>query len=156
MLAAEVVNNNDGTLTATYFSDFPGQYHVYIEEVDMTRPRLERAYPLKGSPFNLLISGEETLDIDNLTPCNGLDDSASADFWRSGTWLSSRVASAHHGTLRNGWVFQPNRCIHEAYTYDDLMVLAALEEPTWIVILGENHVPATVDLWKRRRGGGEG
>lgn len=137
MFAAEVVNNDNGTLTATYVSDFPGQYVVYIEEIDMSRRRLERAHPLVGTPFNLLISGEETLDVNNLTPCNDLDNSTSADFWRSGTWLSSRVASAQHGTLRNGWVFQPKNCIHEAYTYDDLMVVAALEETTWIVILGK-------------------
>lgn len=137
MFAAEVVNNMDGTLTATYTSDFPGQYFVYIEEIDMSRSRLQRARYFKGSPYNLTISGDVTLDVDNLPSCNEVDASGYDDFWRLGTWLSSREASAEHGTLRNGWVFQPKQCVHETYSYDDLMVLAALEEPTWIVILGE-------------------
>ncbi|CAN0269222.1 unnamed protein product, partial [Scytosiphon promiscuus] len=92
-------------LTATYKSDFPGDYLVHVEEV--------------------LVSEHEDVAKD-------IEDT----FWRPGTWLSSNVASPAHGVLRNGWVFQPKTCVYDTFSYEDLMRLSALKEPTWLLILG--------------------
>ncbi|CBJ33491.1 hypothetical protein Esi_0498_0007 [Ectocarpus siliculosus] len=107
ILIAEVVDDGskNGTLTATYKSDFPGTYWVYIDEVELSRKDAN----------------------------NDIADT----FWRPGTWLSSNVASAAHGVLRNGWVFQPISCVLDTFSYEDLMLLASLDkEPTWLLVLG--------------------
>eukprot|EP00752_Nemacystus_decipiens_P003816 g3511.t1 len=132
---AEVVDNDDGTLTATYESSFPGQYLVYIEEVEVERH--DEGRPIAGSPFSLTITGAPTLDVDELPLCGANEDEDIKDsFWRPGTWLSSRLASSAHGVIRNGWVFQPRTCVHDTFTYEDLMLLASLEEETSILVVG--------------------
>ena len=50
--------------------------------------------------------------------------------------MSSNIASPTHGVMRNGWVFQPKTCVHDTFSYDDLMLLAELEESTWLLVLG--------------------
>ncbi|CAM9107182.1 unnamed protein product [Ectocarpus sp. 13 AM-2016] len=137
---AEVVGDgNTGTLTATYKSDFPGDYLVYIEEVQPSEQ--DEGLPIVGSPFSLKIAGDfPTLDVNSLPVCGSQDDGSKdiADtFWRPGTWLSSNVASTAHGVMRNGWVFQPKSCVFETFSYQDLMLLASLDgEPTWLVVVG--------------------
>lgn len=59
-----------------------------------------------------------------------------AAFWKKGTWISSNVANAERGVLRSGWVFQPQDCVHETFRYHDIMTSAALEEETWVLVLG--------------------
>ncbi|CAB1109494.1 unnamed protein product [Ectocarpus sp. CCAP 1310/34] len=141
ILIAEVVGDgsNNGTLTATYQSDFPGDYLVHVEEVQPSKRG--EGLPIVGSPFSLTITGDgPTLDVDSLPVCGSQDDGSNdiADtFWRPGTWLSSNVASAAHGVMRNGWVFQPKSCVFDTFSYQDLMLLASLDgEPTWLVVVG--------------------
>lgn len=147
VLHAAVVNNGDGTLTATYESPYPGDYLVHIQDVctDMSvvgrgkkRP-WERAKAIVDSPFKLTISGEIAVDVDDLPLCDAEHPQEDEEdtFWRTGSWISSKFASAKHGVLRDGWVFQPKTCVHDTFSYDDLMLLATgLKEPTWLLILG--------------------
>ncbi|CAM9747311.1 unnamed protein product, partial [Ectocarpus fasciculatus] len=141
ILIAEVVDDGsmNNTLTATYKSDFPGDYLVYIDEVDLSRKG--EGVPILGSPFSLTIAGDApTLDVNSLPICSSQKDfnnDIAGTFWRPGTWLSSNVASAAHGVLRNGWVFQPKSCVFDTFSYEDLMLLASLDgEPTWLLVLG--------------------
>ncbi|CAM9791755.1 unnamed protein product, partial [Ectocarpus fasciculatus] len=141
ILIAEVVDDGSmsNTLTATYKSDFPGDYLVYIDEVDLSKKG--EGVPILGSPFSLTIAGgAPTLDINSLPICNSHEDfnnDIADTFWRPGTWLSSNVASAAHGVLRNGWVFQPKSCVFDTFSYEDLVLLASLDgEPTWLLVLG--------------------
>ncbi|CAM9719661.1 unnamed protein product, partial [Hapterophycus canaliculatus] len=146
---AEVTPNKDdgssggASLTATYTSDFPGDYMVHVEEVLVSEHGEGR--PIVGSPFSLTITTDDadgsapTLDVESLPVCDSEQDTKDdiADtFWRPGTWLSANVASPTHGVTRNGWVFQPKTCVFDAFSYDDLMLLANLEEPTWLLVLG--------------------
>lgn len=136
-----VENNGNGTLTASYTSSFPGTYLIYIEDVDIRMPdkeRYNRGRPIVGSPFSLEIAGEQTLDIDALPVCGSVEEDIESSFWRPGSWVSSNIASARHGVLRDGWVFQPETCVHDTFTYDDLMLLASLDEPTWLLALGNS------------------
>lgn len=106
---------------------------MYIEEVHLFE---EEGRPFVDGPFPLTITGSSpTLDVDSLPVCSSFEDVRDT-FWRPGTWLSSRVASAAHGVARDGWVFQPKSCVHDTFSYDDLMLLASLEEPTWILVMG--------------------
>ncbi|CAM9430343.1 unnamed protein product, partial [Hapterophycus canaliculatus] len=136
-------------LTATYTSDFPGDYLVHIEEVLAVEHGRGEGRPIVGSPFSLTITTDDsggkaptapTLDVNSLPVCGSPEDTSTgiADtFWRPGTWLSSNVASPAHGVLRDGWVFQPKTCVYDTFSHDDLMELGALtDEPTWILILG--------------------
>ncbi|CAM9152460.1 unnamed protein product [Ectocarpus fasciculatus] len=141
ILIAEVVGDgsNNSTLTATYKSDFPGDYLVYVEEVRPSEKGEGR--PIVGSPFSLTIAGDfPTLDVNSLPVCGSKEDVSNdiADsFWRPGTWLSSNVASAAHGVMRNGWVFQPKSCVFDTFSYEDLMLLASLDgQGTWLLVLG--------------------
>eukprot|EP00904_Undaria_pinnatifida_P003348 jgi/Undpi1/13013/HiC_scaffold_7.g02677.m1 len=132
---AEVVNNFDGTLTATYESSFPGTYSVHIEVVMFKRR--DEGVPITGSPFELTIRGKPSINLETLAVC-GTDDEEdiSSTFWRTGTWISSNIASKTHGVLRDGWVFQPRTCVHDTFSYEDIVLLANMEQPTWILILG--------------------
>ena len=96
--------------------------------------------PIVGSPFALTIAGDPTVDIDSLPVCSTAQDEERTPeaFWKPGTWISSRLASAKHGVARDGWVFQPKTCVHDAFSYDDLMLLASLEETTWLLVLGSS------------------
>ncbi|CAN0347196.1 unnamed protein product [Ectocarpus sp. 6 AP-2014] len=39
--------------------------------------------------------------------------------------------------MRNGWVFQPKSCVLDTFSYEDLMLLASLDnESTWLLVLG--------------------
>ncbi|CAB1106329.1 unnamed protein product [Ectocarpus sp. CCAP 1310/34] len=141
ILIAEVADggSKNGTLTATYKSDFPGDYLVYIDEVESSKK--DEGVPILGSPFSLTIAGDApTLDVNSLPVCSTHEDTNKDipdTFWRSGTWLSSNVASAAHGVMRNGWVFQPKSCVFDTFSYEDLMLLASLDgEPTWLLVLG--------------------
>lgn len=139
ILIAEVVNSGNGTLTATYESSFAGDYLVYIEEV--RQERRDEGRPIAGSPFSLTITGAPTLIVDELPVCvsaNEDEEDIEKSFWRPGTWLSSILASAAHGVTRNGWVFQPKSCVHDTFTYDDMMLLASLEEETWLLVAGDS------------------
>ncbi|CAM9867264.1 unnamed protein product, partial [Hapterophycus canaliculatus] len=62
VFSAAVEDNGDGTLTATYESPFPGEYLVFIQEIDMREPSPKnrkgiagRGRPIRGSPFSLNI-----------------------------------------------------------------------------------------------------
>ena len=134
ILTAEVADNKNGTLTATYESAFPGKYQVYIDEVDVDKH--DEGQPIANSPFALTISGPPALDVKELAVCGTEEEGVEESFWRQGTWISSKIASEAHGVTRNGWVFQPHGCVYDAFTYDDLMLLASLEEPTWLLVLG--------------------
>ena len=131
---AEVVDNGDGTLTATYESSFPGQYAVHIEEVVLSNH--DEGLPLVGSPFALTVSGDSALDVNSLPVCGTQQEDTKNAFWRPGTWVSSNIASAKHGVARDGWVFQPKSCVYDMFSYEDLMLSAGLEEPTWLLVLG--------------------
>lgn len=160
VFVAAVENNWDGTLTASYECPFPGDYLVHVEDVDLKAKgedssKLGRGRPITGSPFSLTVSGEPSIRVDDLPVCGDTtatsarnkhgeeeegeagEDAASA-FWRTGSWVSSNLASEAHGVLRDGWVFQPKACAYETFTYDDLMLLAGLEEPTWFLALGNS------------------
>lgn len=101
--------------------------------------RFDEGRPIAGSPFSLTIGGEPTLDVGKLSLCGtDKEEVIEESFWKPGTWLSSRLANANHGVLRNGWVFQPRSCIHDTFTYEDLMLLASLEEETLILVLGSS------------------
>lgn len=152
MIAEVTQHDSDGSdrgtsLTASYTSHFPGEYLVYIEEVDLSERHEGR--PIVGSPYSLTITSASsnngtstaaTLDIESLPVCDSEEDTRSniaETFWRPGTWLSSNVASPTHGVTRNGWVFQPKTCVLDAFSYDDLMLMASLQqEPTWLLVLG--------------------
>lgn len=99
--------------------------------------RQDEGRPIAGSPFSLTIAGAPTLVVDELPLC-GTDKGEGVDesFWRPGVWLSSRLASPTHGVMRNGWVFQPRRCVYDTFTNQDLLLLASLQEETWILVLG--------------------
>lgn len=153
VFAAAVENNLDGTLTASYESSFPGSYLVHVEDVDLRikDDKFQRGRPIVGSPFSLTVTGQPSVLVDDLPVCGsggggtyGNDDGDSeeaelaSEYWRAGSWVSSSVASLKHGVLRDGWVFQPKDCAYEAFSYDDLMLLAGLEEPTWLLALGNS------------------
>ncbi|CAM9874426.1 unnamed protein product, partial [Ectocarpus fasciculatus] len=142
IFTAEVFGDgsSNGRLTATYTSDFPGDYLMYIEEVHTSEHG--EGLPILGSPFSLTVEGDSpTMDVNSLPVCSSQGD-AKKDigdtYWRPGTWLSSHVASAAHGVMRNGWVFQPRSCVFDTFSYEDLMLLASLDEPTWLLILGSS------------------
>lgn len=134
ILTAEVVDNKNGTLTATYESSFPGEYLVHIEEVELSKH--DEGTPIANSPFSLTISGVPTLNVSELAVCGATEEGVEDSFWRQGTWISSNIASEVHGVTRNGWVFQPRGCVYDAFTYDDLMLLASLEKETWLLVVG--------------------
>lgn len=87
----------------------------------------------------MVITGAPTLDVGKLPLC-GTDEEEdiTESFWRPGTWLSARLASAIHGVIRNGWVFQPKTCMYDTFPYEDLILLASLQEVTWILVLGSS------------------
>lgn len=134
---AEVVNNLDGTLTATYTIDFPGDYLVSVEDVDTRSDVPGHSRPFKGSPFKIRVQGSPKATPDNLPLCGQEeDDSRPPGFWRKGSWISANVASSQHGVLRNGWVYQPESCVYDTFSHEDLLGLAAMDEPTWLLVLG--------------------
>lgn len=136
---AGVENNGDGTLTATYESSFPGTYLLFVEDVDLCiKDKFKRGQPIAGSPFSLTILGKPTIDVDSLPVCGTEEEDVSSSFWRPGSWISSSIASAEHGVLRDGWVFQPKACVHDTFSFDDLMILASLGEPTWLLAVGNS------------------
>lgn len=141
ILIAEVEDsgNNDGVLTATFTCDFPGEYKVHVEQVE----RRTEGRPITGSPFNLTVTGSApTLDVNSLPVCDSPEDTNSGieeTFWRPGTWISSNIASPAHGVARDGWVFQPKKCVFDTFSYEDFILLASLkEEPTWLLVLGNS------------------
>eukprot|EP00903_Cladosiphon_okamuranus_P014398 g13366.t1 len=154
VFVAEVENNSDGTLTATYEASFPGDYLVHVEDVDLRikGDDFRRGRPIIGSPFPLTVSGEPAVRVDDLPVCGSGSGSSStgngdgnrgeaelaSEYWRAGSWVSWNLASPKHGVLRDGWVFQPKDCAYEAFSYEDLMVLASLKEPTWLLALGNS------------------
>lgn len=133
---AEVINNGDRTLTATYESAFPGDYLVYVEAVVLENH--DEGVPIKGSPFSLTITGDPSIDIDALPTCGIERGDVAGYFWNTGTWVSSNIASTKHGVTRDGWVFQPRTCVHDTFSYQDLMLLASQNEMTWLLILGSS------------------
>ena len=134
IFTAEVVNNGDGTLVATYESAFHGEYLVNVEAVVVSNH--DEGVTIKGSPFSLTITGDPAVGIDALPTCEIGDGNGEDFFWNTGTWVSSNIASAEYGVTRDGWVFQPRTCVYDTFLYDDLMLLASLSEPTWLLILG--------------------
>jgi len=141
ILIAEVEDsgNNDGILTATFTCDFPGEYLVHVEQVT----RHTEGQRIAGSPFSLTVKGSApTLDVNSLPVCDSSQDTRDGiedTFWRTGTWISSNIASPAHGVARDGWVFQPKHCVFDTFSYDDIMLLASLkEEPTWLLVLGDS------------------
>eukprot|EP00752_Nemacystus_decipiens_P009227 g8242.t1 len=149
IFVAEVVNNFDGTLTATYEPAFPGSYLVHVEDVDLRikSDKLQRGRPIVGSPFSLTVSGAPAIRVNDLPVCggsggaggdDGVEAEVASEYWRAGSWVSWNLASPKHGVLRDGWVFQPKDCAYEAFSYDDLMLVASQEEPTWLLALGNS------------------
>ncbi len=164
VFVAAVENNGDGTLTATYEAPFPGRYLVHVEDVDLSvKDKFGKGRPIVGSPFSLTVTGDPAVRVDDLPVCGTTAAAAAAaaaggrvngdaeeegdedgsydlasEYWRTGSWVSSNVASRQHGVTRDGWVFQPRDCAYEAFSYEDLMILAGRDEPTWIVALGNS------------------
>ncbi|CAB1114832.1 unnamed protein product [Ectocarpus sp. CCAP 1310/34] len=141
VFVAGVRNNGNGTVTATYESSFPGDYLVHVEDVNLqVQDRFGRGRPIIGSPFSLTVSGDPAVDVDALPVCGGEgeEEDLASSYWRTGSWVSSNIAARNHGVLRDGWVFQPKTCVYEAFSYDDLMLLAGLDEPTWLLALGNS------------------
>lgn len=134
IFTAEVVNNRNGTLTATYESAFPGLFSIYVEEIMLSNH--DEGLPIIGSPFSVTIEGDPTLDVDALPVCGTKEEDMLTTFWRPGTWVSSNIASEAHGVSRDGWVFQPKTCVYDTFHFEDLMLLARQEDTTWLVILG--------------------
>lgn len=134
IFTAEVVNMGNGTLVASYESSFPGEYLISVDAVIIKH--MNEGRPIKGSPFTLTITGDPAFDIDELPSCSAENLDITEDFWKRGTWISSSIASAVHGVGRDGWVFQPRTCVHDTFSYEDLMLLASLSTPTWLVVLG--------------------
>lgn len=128
----------------------------------------DKGRPIIGSPFSLTVTGDPAVRVDDLPVCgtatamggaaaptpgervngdteeDGDEDGGggsydlASEYWRTGSWISSNVASREHGVLRDGWVFQPRNCAYEAFSHEDLMLLAGRDEPTWIVALGNS------------------
>ena len=122
-------------LIAVYRPPLP--LHPSTNPVEVARH--DEGRPIAGSPFSLTITGDSTLDVDELSLCGAdEDEDIEESFWRPGTWLSSRLASADHGVIRNGWVFQPKTCVYDTFTHEDLMLLASLEEDTLILVIGSS------------------
>eukprot|EP00903_Cladosiphon_okamuranus_P020050 g18416.t1 len=136
ILIAEVVDNGNGTLTATYESLFPGDYLVYVEEVRLNNH--DEGIPVLDSPFRLTVTGAPKLDTDDLPACHSIEQDLPDSFWRPGTWVSSNIASPAHGVTRCGWVFQPKTCVLDTFSYEDLMYVASAEQPTWLLVLGSS------------------
>lgn len=143
VFSAVVEDNGDDTLTATYTSRFPGEYLVFVQEVDFrepfTRDGLKTSRPIRGSPFSLKITGDPTVDVRDFPLCgtDNLED-LSSSFWRTGSWVTSKYASDEHGVLRDGWVFQPYDCVHDTFNHSDIMLLAGMGEPTWLLVIGNS------------------
>lgn len=131
-----MVDNCNGTLTATYDSSFPGTYAIHIEEVLLANKGEGR--PIVGSPFHLTISGTPKLYPDELPVCGTSKEGIRDSFWAPGSWVSSNIASAKHGVNRDGWVFQPTSCVYDSFTHEDLLLLARSEEPTWLLVVGNS------------------
>lgn len=136
ILTAEVADNGNGTLTATYEILFPGDYLIYVDVVQLSNR--DEGTPILHSPFPLTVTGEPKLDVNALPVCGSTEEDISDSFWRPGTWVSSNVASSVHGVTRYGWVFQPRTCVMDTFSYDDLMYLASSEQPTWLLVLGSS------------------
>eukprot|EP00903_Cladosiphon_okamuranus_P008178 g7877.t1 len=136
ILIAEVADNGNGTLTATYESLFPGDYLVHVEEVWLG-DRGE-GKPVLNSPFRLTVTGAPKLNVDDLPACASTEGDISDLFWQPGTWVSSNIASGVHGVTRYGWVFQPKNCVLDTFSYEDLTYLASSEQPTWLLVLGDS------------------
>lgn len=133
---AEVADNGNETLTATYETSFPGEYLIHIEEVTMWDH--DEGRRIAGSPFSLTVTGAPTVHVDQLPVCGMKEEDIATSFWRPGSWVSSNFASAAHGVGRNRWVFQPKTCVYDTFTHKDLMVLASLEQETWLLVLGNS------------------
>lgn len=139
LVNAQVTNNKNGTLTARYTVDFPGDYLISVEDVDFSEssPPGTSFRPIAGSPFALVVEGEPTLDPNSLPLCEGEDgEDRLSELWMPGSWVSAHVAGRDHGVLREGWVFQPQNCVYDTFSADDFMLLAAGDELTWVVVLG--------------------
>lgn len=136
IFTAEVINEGNGLLTASYESSFPGDYLIHIEAVVLGKK--DEGRPIQGSPFELAITGNPALNIEELPVCSAEEEEYTTmeAFWKVGSWVSSNIASATHGVGRDGWVFQPKTCVYDMFSYDDLMLLAGMSEPTWLLVLG--------------------
>jgi hypothetical protein len=121
VLVAQVRHVGGNIFSAEYKSNFPGIYRVHIENVDTSQRRETVVEPVVGSPFNLEISGEVTLDISNLPSCT--ED----DYYNlkklPGTWISSALAPKPENVLRSGWVFQPEECNWDVLSPAELRAL---------------------------------
>ena len=140
---AEVVNVGNGKLTATYKSSFPGEYKIYVEVVKLGKTKDQarsQGVPIVGSPFDLVIEGEPFFDVNTLPVCGTSEDSSNIEesFWRTGSWISSNIASEKHGVSSDGWVFQPETCVYDTFSYEDLIILSENKDPIWILILGNS------------------
>jgi hypothetical protein len=144
VLVAKVRHVGGNIFSAEYKSNFPGIYRVHIENVDTSQRRETVVEPVVGSPFNLEISGEVTLDISNLPSCT--ED----DYYNlkklPGTWISSALSPKPENVLRSGWVFQPEECNWDVLSPTELTaltgewgrVLQGDGDPMWVLITGSS------------------
>lgn len=87
---AGVVDNENGTMTATYASGSPGQceYHVDREEADLPEKQgKSRGRPTVRSPSQLMISRTRTLVVDAFPVCGTKEDMEST-LWGPGSQVS--------------------------------------------------------------------
>lgn len=112
---------------------------MFVEDVNLlARTEDAKGRPIQGSPFPLTIGGKATIDVEALPVCGVDEGNVSSTYWRTGSWISSNIGSTKHGVLRDGWVFQPRECVYDTFLHEDLMLLATLEEPTWLLAVGNS------------------
>ncbi|XP_071849551.1 uncharacterized protein [Apostichopus japonicus] len=121
----------------TYIPTIPGQYDLFVEEISR---HLQKQLP--GSPFKLVVNGpainkEERKKIaDHLPSCQTLPQTDLS--WLEGNWVTRDLAGEKRGTLRSGWVLQPNRCSIDIFTKDDLRQATASPSLKTIFVLGRS------------------
>ena len=97
---------------------------------------------LPGSPFKLVVEGpsinekERRAEADQLPSCQTLPQTDLS--WSEGNWVTRDLAGEKRGTLRSGWVLQPNECSIDIFTRQDLELAASSPTLKTIVIIGRS------------------
>ena len=121
----------------TYIPTIPGKYDLFVEEIGRKWQR-----QLPGSPFKLIVDGPSLNEkewrnkADQLPSCQTLPQTDLS--WSEGNWVTRDVAGEKHGTLRSGWVLQPNECSIDIFTRQDLELAAASNTLKTIFVLGRS------------------
>ncbi|XP_071849911.1 uncharacterized protein [Apostichopus japonicus] len=135
--SASGVDVNSLEVNYTYIPEFPGKYDLFVEAISR-----KSQTQLPGSPFKLVVDGpsineeERRKKADQLPSCQTLPQTDLS--WLEGHWVTRDLAGEKRGTLRSGWVLQPNRCTIDIFTKDDLKLAASSPTLKTILVLGRS------------------